>query len=117
MIDGAVNKKSGILVVELPSASNNFCTSAYGDGEKALVHPEVSNWTSISSRDEYEKRYPFMPARIIDNLLAAQAYVSVVQWDKIANDPEKLRVLIELTHSDRARCQYDLSRALRRRNN
>ena len=115
MIDGSVNKKSGVLVVNLPSTRTSCFTAPRGDHEKFLIHPECTKWETVTSRTEYERLYPYMPARIIDNLLAREAYVSVVPWEK-ASDPQRLRALIDLAFSDRERCNYDLSRAMRRRN-
>ena len=115
MIDGSVNKRSGILVINLPSANSTSFTSAHGKNEKQAIHPECTSWTNISSRAEYERRYPAMPARIIDNLRAPSALISVVPWDK-ACDPDKLRVLVELAFRDRGKCDYDLSRLMRRQN-
>ena len=57
-----------------------------------------------------------MPDRIVDNLLAPKAKVSVVNWDKAVADPSYLSYLIDVTHADRASCVYDLSRPLRRAN-
>ena len=115
MFDGRVNKKSGILVINLPSANSTSFNSPHGEDEKQAIHPECTSWTNVSSRAEYERRYPAMPARIIDNLLAPSALISVVPWRKACN-PDKLRVLVELAFRDRGRCDYDLSRQMRRQN-
>ena len=115
MIDGTVNKKSGILVVNLPSTRTTYFHAPHGDDEKRSVHPECTDWTHVSTRAEYERHYPYMPARIIDNLLARKAYVSVVPWEK-AWDHNKLRILINLAFDHRKRCNYDLRRTMRRRN-
>ena len=115
MIDGQVNKKSGILVVNLPSIQNTFYTAPHS-GEKEAVYPENKSWVSIDSRAEYEHRYPYMPDRIIDNLLEREAKVSVTPWSKIENNPSVLKFLIDAAFEDRGKCQYDLSRAMRRVN-
>ena len=114
MIDGTVNKKSGILVVTLPSTN---CTSytATHSGEKERLYPNNSSWTSINSREEYERRYPYLPDRIIDNLLKPEAKISVVNWDKIAENLDHLLFLVDATFNDKTKCQYDLSRPMRRR--
>jgi len=116
MYDGKVNKKSGVLVINLPSTGCTYYTAAHGDDEKRKIYPENSSWTSISSRTEYEARYPYLPDRIVDNLLKNGAKVSVTNWDKVAGDVEKLRFLIDATFNDRATCDYDLSRPMRRSN-
>lgn len=115
MFDGVKNKKSGILVINLPSINCSHCTVSH-DNEKAVVHPEHNYWTSIDSRTEYNERYPLMPDRIIDNLLNKKSKVSVVSWEKIVNEPENLRFLVNATCNDRTNCEYDLSRAMRRNN-
>lgn len=115
MIDGSVNKKSGILVINLPSSNTISCTAPHGNEEKNKVHPECTHWTSFTTRPEYERCYPNMPARIIDNLLANNALISVVPWDK-AYEPDKLRLLIYFAFRDRGKCKYDLRMPMRRRN-
>ncbi len=114
MFDGSVNKKSGILVIKLPSTGCTTYTAPH-KYEKEIVHPENTNWMSIDTRAEYDARYPLMPERIIDNLLKKEALISVVPWEKIANDPAKLKFLIDAAHNDRSICQYDMSRPMRMR--
>ncbi len=115
MIDGQVNKKSGILVVNLPSTGNTLCTTSHS-GEKETVYPEIKSWVSVDSRTEYERRYPYAPDRIIDNLLRYKAKVSVTPWSKIENNPRALGFLINAAFEDRGKCEYDLSRPMRRVN-
>ena len=112
MYDGAVNKKSGILVVNLPRTSDLGWVAH--DREKEVVYPDVTSWISVNTRAEYERRYPYMPDRIIDNLLKPEAKVSVAPSSRI--DAAKLKFLIDAAFQDRGRCQYDLSRPMRRAN-
>ena len=115
MYDGAVNKKSGILVITLPTTYNGGgCIHAsHGQAEKNL-YPDITSWTSINTRAEYERRYPYMPDRIIDNLLKPEAKISVAPWDRI--NVKKLKFLIDAAFEDRGRCVYDFSRPMRRAN-
>ena len=113
MFDGKVNHKSGILVILLPSARSEYFTAAH-EIEKRIVFPNTTNWTSIKSREEYERRYPYMPDRIIDNLLKPKAKISVVNWEDL--NAEKLRIMIDCAYNDKDTCEYDLSRAMRRKN-
>lgn len=112
MYDGAVNKKSGILIINLPGVSDR-CSVAH-DSEKEIVYPNIKSWTSINTRVEYERRYPYMPDRIIDNLLKPEAKISVTPWNRI--NETTLKFLIDAAFKDRARCVYDLSRPMRRAN-
>ena len=83
MIDGSVNKKSGILVVNLPSTGSELCTTGHGPREQVRVYPEIPRWITVDTRAEYERRYPYMPERITDNLLTHKAFISVVPWEKL----------------------------------
>jgi len=115
MFDGKINKKSGILIINLPGTTD-WCI-ATRELEKKKVYPDIQSWEPIYGRDQLEKIYPYMPARIIDNLLKTEVVnISVVPWSRIYNHPERIRYLIEATFQDRKRCEYDLSRPMRRRN-
>ena len=114
MYDGARNKKSGILVINLPPTRCRNYHAAHGDDEKRRIYPEQRSWFRVDSRRVPESRFPYLPDRIIDNLLSQEAYISVVPWEKLTVD--NLELLIEKTFSDRLRCKYDLSRPMRRRN-
>jgi len=76
MYDGSVNHRSVILVVNLPSTGCMTFTAAH-DGEKRVVYPDVQAWMAVDSRSEYESRYPYVPDRIIDNLVKADVRISV----------------------------------------
>ncbi len=115
MYDGKVNKKSSILVINLPSTRCSYFTASHKD-EKERIYPEVSSWISINERSEYERRYPYLPDRIIDNLLCKDVKISVLNWEKIIADIGNMRFLIDQTYNDRASCNYDLSRPMRRAN-
>ena len=114
MYDGIVNKRSGVIAVLLPGANpGNHYTAAH-DNEKTTIYPETTSWTSIDSREKYERRYPYLPARIIDNLLSKKVKLSVVPWEKL--NTKTLPLLIENAYESRTSNQYDLSRAMRRAN-
>ena len=115
MYDGKVNKRSGVLVINLPSTNCTYYTASHA-GEKERVYPENTSWISIDNRKEYESRYPYMPDRIVDNLLNNDAEISVANWSKIENNSDTLSFLIDATYSDRTNCKYDLSRPMRRAN-
>lgn len=115
MYDGKVNKKSGLLVINLPSTNCTNHTAAYGDSEKKTLYPN-SKWTTINTRTDYEKRYPHLPARIIDNLLEKGVKISVTDWNTITSDTDILKLLIDLTYQNRLNNTYNLSRPMRRNN-
>lgn len=113
MYDGKINKKSGIIVINLPSIN---CTSYHAShyDEKNIVFPECSVWVTVTDRIDYERRYPYMPERLIDNLIKSNVKLSVINWDQLT--PNKLKYMIDKAFEDKNSCEYDLSRAMRRRN-
>lgn len=113
MFDGKKNKKSGIVVINLPSVNCEYYTASH-DGEKEIVFPENTEWCTITERTEFERRYPYMPERIIDNLKKRGAYISVISWEKL--NARKLQYMIDCAYNDRTSCDYDMSRPMRRRN-
>lgn len=114
MYDGAVNHRSGIVVINLPGISDGQFTAAHGVEEKRLLYPEVVSWTHVKTRADYERRYPHMPDRIIDNLVRPDVKISVVPWARI--NGETLKFLIEAAFRGRKSCPYDLRRPMRRAN-
>ena len=83
MYDGSVNRRSGIVVINLPGIADNQFTAPHGDEEKRLLYPDIVSWTHIDERAEYERRYPHMPDRIVDNLVKPDIKISVVPWGRI----------------------------------
>lgn len=115
MYDGKKNKKSGIIVIYLESVQDSGSIHVgHGQKEKVLVHPHIHNWISVSSRTEYERMHPYLPARIIDNLLTSDNHISILKWRDL--NVERLKKLIDYAYEDRKSCHYDLSRPMRRRN-
>ncbi len=114
MFDGNVNKKSGILVINLPSTGCDRVVVTHGDDEKRLVYPDLSGWIPVEDRSQVERDFPILPERIMDNVMCSK--ISIVPWSRIENAPEKLKPLVDLTYRDRASCDYDLTRPMRRRN-
>lgn len=113
MYDGAINKRSGVLVINLPSTGSVDIYAPYGEEEKRL-YPDITSWTSINNRGEYERLYPHMPVRLIDNLLKQEVAISVTPWRRINHF--SLSFLIEAAFKNRSQCKYDLSRPMRRAN-
>ncbi|EPE4867711.1 TIR domain-containing protein [Salmonella enterica subsp. enterica] len=111
MYDGKINKKSGILVINLPTIKGSI-HAAHGEQEN---YPGTS-WTTLKCRSEYEERHPFLPERIIDNLLNPKAKVSVTNWNSIKDNPSFLSELIDKTFNSKNTNSYDLSREMRKNN-
>ena len=114
VFDGTRNKKSGILVVNLPSVNCHNYRSAHDDEEKRLIYPDFYSWTSFHEREQMEILYPHLPERIVDNLAKPNVNISVVPWERLS--PNNLKFLVVATSVARSKCEYDLSKPMRRRN-
>lgn len=111
MYDGVVNKKSGIVVVQLPSINPQNVLVANGVEEQKL-YPGLK-WTPCSdNRDECEYSYPFLPDRIVDNLGKTDCKISITKWDVIWQNLDNLVKLINWAYENRLSNQYDLSRPM-----
>ena len=56
----------GIVVINLPRCKNGV--RAIENREKEIVSPN-GNWTTFSTKTEYENAYPNVPQRIIDVII------------------------------------------------
>jgi hypothetical protein len=106
MRDSPRNGKSGIFIINLPSTGTNNIRASHGENEKNEFHPNITEWITINDRTTYKEIYPYMPERVIDNLMSEKSYISIVNWDQIHNNPENLRKMIELTYQDKDKCEY-----------
>ena len=113
MYDGKNNKKSGILVINLPSVNCKYHTLCSQE-EKTTILPDVNNWTAITDRAEFERRYPYMPARIIDNLIKYGVNISVVNWSDI--NVKNLTLLLDKAYDSRILNNYDMTRPMKMKN-
>jgi hypothetical protein len=116
MRDSPRNGKSGIFIINLPSTGTNNIRASHGENEKNEFHPNITEWITINDRTTYKEIYPYMPERVIDNLMSEKSYISIVNWDQIHNNPENLRKMIELTYQDKDKCEYVFSTPMRMRN-
>lgn len=115
MHDGKINKKSGILVVNLPTIPEGAEGRIWAghDGETSFVYPDISDWIAITSRQKLAHRYPHMPARLLGNLNKAR--ISVAPWSRI-QEPSRFKFLLDAAFKDRKSCEYDFGKPLMRRN-
>lgn len=116
MTDGEENKRSGILVVNLPDIGQDAWCAALGDEEKKRIYSDCTEWDDYKSRGEFMRDYPYMPERIIDNLAKSGVQISVVPWRRIKNDVSKLRFLVEKTAKVGPSNKYDCSKPMRKKN-
>ena len=115
MHDGQKNKKSGILVIYLPTANQPewYCVEPRPLVARA-IYPDCS-WFTVGEHSQYQRVFPNMPDRIIDQLLEPSAFVSVAPWCKAIN-PNNLKILINAAFEDRQKCSYVLRRPMMREN-
>lgn len=116
MYDSDVNPKMGILIINLPSISSQQSMISNSEREKTIMGP-YSTWTPlIQTESSLKQRYPYLPDRIITNLQRSDVAISVVNWDVISQDTDKLKELIDNAFNRRKSNNYDHSEPLRERN-
>jgi hypothetical protein len=113
MYNTQLNKKSGIIVILLPSAKSEFFTVG-DDNEKSAIYPTVTDWTTINTYAEFEHRYPYMPERILDNLVNPNCNIAVINWKDLTVDG--LKLMIDNAYHNADTNSYDMHREMRRRN-
>lgn len=107
------NPKSGILVINLPTVCNGAWCAALGKEEKKRIYPDCTEWGAYESRGEFMMDYPYMPDRIIDNLVRPDVDISIVPWDRIENNVANLKFLVDKTAKVGPSNKYDYSRPRR----
>lgn len=113
MYDGSVNKKSGVLFIYSP----NILVGIHAGQQEEIYYPSIVNWVNIDSRTEYENKHPYLPDKIIDNLLQKNVKISITNWNDIASNSAFLSELIDRTFNARTNNECDLSREMRKNNN
>lgn len=113
MYDSETNPKMGILVVNVGSNRGQI---ACGKEEEKLIAP-FSTWTPLN-KDEtsLKEEYPYLPDRIIENIARDDVSITVVNWNSVINDSQKIKELVDNAFSRRKSNNYDHSTPLRRRN-
>lgn len=109
MYNGIRNKKSGILIVNLPTISQS--QRGYSDEERNIISP-YGSWNGTGGTSSL---YPYMPERIIDNL-ENDVNINVIDYERVMANPEGFKRLIDIAYNRRNSNNYDISRPMRRRN-
>ena len=100
MYDGKFNKRSGILIVNLPTLPGNKETVLAAHDGEISVYPDIGIWVPVDSRQKLACLYPYMPPRLLDNLINSKAKISVTTWWRI-QQPSRLKFLIDAAFNDR----------------
>lgn len=104
----------GIIVISLPTIKQ--CVRHSDHREKKILGNESLTTCFFSlNRNDHEKNFPYMPSRIIDNLMK-QVPITVVSWKTIQNKPKILMQLIDNAFIRKDSIVYDHSTPLRRNN-
>ena len=114
MYDSNKNPKMGILVINLPTIKQ--CEIACGKDEEQMLGP-YTNWRPLDKNIDYLRNtYPYLPERIITNIARDNVSITVVNWDDIANDNNKIKYLIDKAFKRKYTNDYDHSATLKKYN-
>ena len=106
MHDGIANKKSGILVINLPTISQSMRVANHE--EKNLLPSDII-WKIVSTPQEFESLYSYTPDRLVDNFKKLVP-IAVIAWDQIKSD--NLKIFLENAFNNRLTNDYDLTRSM-----
>jgi hypothetical protein len=107
------NSRLGIVIINLPTAMAN-AQRASNNEEKKIISDD-NNWISLKTRAEQEQYHPYMPSRIIDNFVKG-IEIPVINWNRIKQDPTRLKKLVDNAFKRRKLISYDHSAPLRKNN-
>lgn len=114
MYDSDTNAQMGILVINLPSIQQSMI--ACGSDEEQIMGDNI-HWTTLRKDKSYlQSQYSFLPNRILTNIARKDVSISIVNWDVIANDANKLIELVDNAFKRRKTNKYDHSEPLRSKN-
>lgn len=114
MYDGKINRKSGIIAILLPECESQYVhvpdekDGRYYRGRINLCKEEST------SKSFYKSIYPSMPDRIVENLVARNSLITIVNWSDLSDG--KLAYLIEHCFKNANRNKYILSTSMRKKN-
>lgn len=116
------NPKMGIVVINLPTIQGKNCIHAGQEDEKPIISGD-DGWFRIETRSDFERKYPYLPSRLIDNLESESTdsdivHITVVDWVTIENNKVTLKKIIDNAYN-RSRDKnkhYNHSSPLRCRN-
>jgi hypothetical protein len=113
MIDGPINKKSGIICLSLPTISQSLYSP----------HPDIVNklprdiyWRQLLEKKDYMESYPHIPARILESIYSKKSFIPILEYNFAIDNPYILKQIIEMVHANRANCEYDFSLPMRSNN-
>lgn len=116
MINGQINKRSGILVITLPTSGSLLSHTAFTE-EKSVVYPDHTlGWSSLSPLNDLEQKHPAMPRRILENICNPNVRMSIVPWNRVYGFTDRFEFLLHNTAKAGLTNEYDLSRPMRRKN-
>lgn len=114
MIDGQVNKQSGILVIDLPTSNGNAWYASHS--EHKVVYPEYGgSWYTLETKEQFKEKHPDIPRRILENLAKGDVNISIVPWGQVYGHHDRLKFLLERTALSGRVNPYDTSRKMRMR--
>jgi hypothetical protein len=114
MIDGSANKKSGILIILLPTVPEAYY---FNDAvERKIIDPiNQMEIMPLSRKADFEDLYPNVPRRILENLAKGCAKIPIVPWHAIYGNSRVFLDLLHVTKGYGSSNVYDLSRPMRKR--
>lgn len=112
MVDGPINKKSGIVIVKLPNTNNN--SSGYNSEMKRELN-KIRTTNFVSKTTDYKILHPELPLKLSENVDREDVLIPIINWNDIIANPKLLEEAIDFAYSKRKSNDYFISE-FRRKN-
>ncbi|MCL2798311.1 MAG: TIR domain-containing protein [Firmicutes bacterium] len=114
MYHSDINPQMGIVVINLPTINQSQLYSCLGDRQ---YFGDTSGWVTLNKDASYlETNYPYLPARIRENIARDNIYIPIINWDRVSGNAYNLAGIIDVAFNNRYKNDYDHSTNLRRNN-
>ncbi len=117
MINGSINKVSGIVVIEVPNKNNKNLTSG-------IFSEELKNEINLAKKRPWSpggvpsiNRHPNLSERLMINCDKDGVEIPILQWEDIIINENILKEAINFAYDNRYKQKYDTSLKFRRHNN
>lgn len=116
MIHGAINTRSGILVITLPTIPNEGVNTCSEEERSIVYGARAFNWGNIPDYRGFEDLFPHIPRRILENIQSGRAQISIVPWQMVYGNANAFSYLLRSARDRTPTNNYDLSRPMRKKN-
>lgn len=116
IIDGKNNKRSGIVIIELPEISKGNCVALNQNIKREVEKIKNSNWVAWDKSKIFSE-HKYIPFRINKSIKDSDVEVNILAWNDIIKNPNILKYAIDDAYQNKDRQKWNTSIPFRKSNN